>query len=374
MIALTLLSISLAAQAPCTDARSDPQVIALVAALDRVAAVPPVWDDFKVANHPVLFLLDSTYRGAVTTPVCALVWRSGAALQVLELATRPGLSTPLYGFISLDPTGSRAQPNSEAVVAASRRIGVEDAGRLRAAGVSRAVALPVPLDFAQLGAFGEALRKSGADPILIQVDLAVHEGFHLQVQFPAWMDQPRTHAWPAWDLQPDRREFREKCYAGTSAVAAAFATEVGALLDAFDALYGDPSARDTVTARRHAQRFVTARIERHALLDTTTIKQGDGRIGCGLAEDIIELEEGTAQWIAHATLAGAGLRTLATWRGSYAAAQPDAFYRTGPLQLWVLRALVGTEEVWRLTSALARSVGPEAGVFAEFAARSAGRR
>jgi hypothetical protein len=220
-----------------------------------------------------------------------------------------------------------------------------------------------------LGALGTALKRAKADPNLMLADLAVHESFHLHVQFPAWLDQPRTYAWPIWDSQPNRQELRERCYGGGPAVIAAAGAEHGALLAAFDALdsIGTPAGRAQVLA--HARRFSSLRSARRALLDSVTVSRDGARISCALAEDLLEIEEGVTQWIGHATLVRAGVGTRASRRGSYAQLQPEAFYQFGPLQLWVLDALLGPDELHRLTSAMARSRQPDGedgGLFARF--------
>jgi len=355
--------------ASCAAATSDPELRGVVTLLERLAATPPVWDGYAPAQEPVLLALDTArFAGAPLTPACVLVWHAQAPLRVVELSAHPGLSTSLYGFLNIEPDGPRAQAGAVATMVSSRRITSEDEARLRAAGATRAVVIPVPLDLGTLGSLGEALRRSGTDPALIQAEMVVHEGFHLHVQFPAWLDQARrVHAWPDWDLQPDRREMRERCYAGSPAIATAFDAELGALLAAFDALYGAEAARDAHAARAAAQRFIELRTSRYALLDTTTVRQGDRRIGCALAETHLELEEGTAQWVGHATLLHAGVRSMTTLRGSYGTAQPDAFYRTGPLQLWILDALLGRDAVHALTARLARAASPDTGLHHEFA-------
>jgi hypothetical protein len=262
-------------------------------------------------------------------------------------------------MLSLDSAGPGAHADAAALAPATHGLRPADLATLRARGVVRAVVLAVPLDWSRLGAFGEALRKAGADPVGRHADLAVHESFHLHVQFPAWLDQPRTYAWPAWDMQPDRRELRERCYAGLPELATALDTEVAELLAAFDGLHSDGS-RSVEQARHHALRFVELRLARRKLQDTLTVAQGSRRIPCGLAEDLMELEEGAVQWIGHATALRAGLTTLGRLRGSYGASQPDVFYRTGPLQLWLLEGLLGPKAMRSLTASLARAAAPDA--------------
>jgi hypothetical protein len=238
---------------------------------------------------------------------------------------------------------------------------------LRSRGVARAVVLNVPLRLASMGRLGGMLLAMKADPASLQSDLAVHESFHLHSQFPTWLDQPRTYAWPAWDLQPDRAELRQRCYAGSPELSAALRAEIQALVAAYDAVSVDASSRNVALGLRDAQRFVELRASRRKLQDTITVAQGQRRISCAMAEDLMELEEGATQWIGHATSVGAGMTTTATLRGSYAGTQAESFYQTGPLQLWVLDGLLGRDALRRITSSIARSTSPEdGGLYAQF--------
>jgi len=356
-------------QSTCANAFGDSLSQRTVRAFEQAAAVPPVWDDYRFARHPLLLLSDSSFRGGSATPVCAAIWRSGTSLEIIELPDRPPLSTPLYGMIDGDSIGPRAIDGAGALAGASRRASPATVAALRAKGVTRVVVLNVPLDFGGLGRLGEMLRNAQADPVRIQADLAVHETFHLHAQFPTWLDQQRTYAWPAWDIQPDRTQLRQRCYAGTPELAAALRAELQALLSAFDALRPDSSNRNIALGVREARRFVELRASRRTLQDTIRVSQGNGRISCGHAEDLMELEEGTTQWIGHATSLAAGLTSVATLRGSYAGTQAETFYQLGPLQLWVLDGLLGRDAMRRLTSSLARSTGAsgaEGGVHAQF--------
>jgi hypothetical protein len=335
-------------------------------ALDRVAAIPPVWDAYTLARHPLLLVADSTFRGGPATPVCAAIWRAERPLERIELAARPPFSTPLYGMIDSDPVGPRAvevarelpviqRPAPQAVVAA-----------LRERGITRAIVLNVPLDLASLGALGRMLQNARVDPVSIQADLAVHETFHLHAQFPTWLDQTRDYAWPAWDVQPDRVALRERCYAGSPQLVDAVSAERDALVAAFDAVVVPDSARrDTRTGLQHARRFLELRASRRELQDTMTVAQGSRTISCGDAEDLMELEEGVSQWIGHATTARAGVTTIAALRASYAGSQPERFYQLGPLQLWVLDGLVGSDTLRQITADIARSSTSRGGVFGQ---------
>ena len=353
----------------CRDAFSDSLATRELESLERVAAAGPVWDDYRLARHPLLLLADSSHHGGARTPVCAAIWRAGKPLRVIELAERPPFSTPLYGMIDLDAAGSATVGSAAEFAAAWKPAPPSVAAALRAAGVTRAVVLNVPLDLHRLGTLGATLIRMHADPAAMHADLATHESFHLQVQIPAWLAQHRNYRWPAWDIQPDRAELRKRCYAGSPAIVAALESELGALLAAFTAVAADSVHRDPAAGLRHARRFVEARAARRRLQDGITVTRAGEQISCGLAEDLLELEEGTAQWIGHATSVRAGLTTMTALHGSYAGTQPEAFYKTGPLQLWVLDGLLGHDTLRRITRSIARSSGPDGpkgGLFAQF--------
>jgi hypothetical protein len=360
---------SAGAQRPCSAAFADSVSIRTLGAFEHVAAVHPVWDDYSLARHPLLLLADSTFRGPAEKPVCAAIWRKGTPLEIIELAMRPPFSTPMYGMIDSDPVGSGATEDAPNLGVVRHPAPPAVAAELRARGITRVVVLNVPMDFGTLGRIGEMLRSANADPALIQSDLAVHESFHLHSQFPTWLDQERAYRWPAWDVQPDRPELRQRCYAGSPELTEALQAELQALVAAYDAVAVDSARRDTALGLQHARRFVELRRSRRALQDTMTVARGSGRISCGLAEDLMELEEGTSQWIGHATTVRAGLMTTASLRGRYAGPNAEVFYQLGPLQLWVLDGLLGHDAVRRITASIARSAGPdgpEGGVFAQF--------
>lgn len=368
---LCALAAPVAAQTPCARAFTDSLAQRDLAALERVAAVPPVWDTYSVANHALLLVADSAHRGSQATPVCAAIWRADRDLEIVELARRPRLSTPLYGMVSLEPVG---QATHEWAAPLAARLAPDSVLRHRLASrqIDRAIVLPFPMDFARLGAMGAAMQQAGINPALLQADFAVHEGYHLHVQFPAWLGQGGIYAWPSWDRQPDRQQLRERCYAGSPAITDAVRREHAALLLAFDGLDSLDAGwlpRSAISER--AARFVTLRGERYALLDSVRVEIEGRPATCAEAEDVMELQEGTSQWVGHATTVRAGLVTRSGKRGSYARPQPEAFYQFGPLQLWIMDALLTDDAMRDVTARMARSTSqdsPEGSVFRQFRA------
>src|SRR5262245_13708708 len=107
-VACLLLASAVSAQSTCPAAFDDSISIRQLVAYECVDAVPPIWGTYTLARHPLLLLADTSFHGSPATPACAAVWRSGQALQIIELHARPRLSTPMYGMLSLDPAGPGA--------------------------------------------------------------------------------------------------------------------------------------------------------------------------------------------------------------------------------------------------------------------------
>lgn len=366
-LASVLVSSTAAAQGNCQAAFKDSISVRTLAAFERVAAVPPIWGNYSLARHPLLLLADTSFHGSPVTPACAAIWRARQPLKVIELQVRPGLSTPLYGMLNLDPAGPGAvSGGADLLESWRRRVNPADTAKFAALDLRRAVILPVPLNFSNLGAFGKALAQIKADPARMQADLAVHESFHLHSQFPTWLDQSKAYAWPTWERQPDRAELRQRCYAGSEALSTALAAELSALSAAFDSLADEVTPERVDGALANARQFVALRADRRRLQDTMTVDQEGRRISCGLAEDIMELEEGSVQWLAQITTIRAGLVKLEKLKGTFASPQPETFYQFGPLQLLVLERLLGVDEMPRITSAIGNASGPDQLLFQQF--------
>jgi hypothetical protein len=240
---------------------------------------------------------------------------------------------------------------------------------LAARGESRVILLDVPLVYADLGQIGALLERVAPPPTVLQAQLALHESYHLHSQFPTFFDQPARYAWPAWDRQADRTGLTTSCYEGSPEIVAAHAVEMTHLLDAWDHLWtpaGDVA--DPAAAREDAAAYGASRRARYALLDGVTVPTGTGPASCAVAEDIMELEEGSASWVSSVTATRAGVMTIEQVRASYGQPLNPAFYHTGSFQLWVLDGLLGADAVRAVTSDITQSDRPEGGIFGRFQA------
>lgn len=335
----------------------------LLEALDRASTVDPVWDEYTIANHPIVLISQSR---DTLQPSCATIWRKGKPLQRVPASRGMRLSTPLFALWNVDAIGPRADSGNKAIATALRRAPQELEDALRSAGETRAVIIPSPLYLDSLGGLGRALIAMKVKVVPMLGQLAVHESFHLHSQMPSWLDQPQRYRWPAWDRQPDRRALVAQCYGPAGPVANKHAEELDALKRAWRSSWNSLDQQARVEALRAAQQFISARRERYRLVDSIRIPSppGDG-VDCRRAEDVMELEEGATQWIGYSTLVRAGVITTA----DVGVGSSEAFYDSGMLQLWVMEYLLGVDGVRDVTRAIARSASPaasDATIFAHF--------
>ena len=301
------------------------EVVTLSRALGAASAVGPVWSDFTLADHPVIFLdqpADTAARG------CATIWRAGSELRAVALTQRVRLSTPLYGMWNGEPPGPNPNANGTAIAATVSRLPPELEAEMRRLGYSRAIILPVPLRFEALGSLGKALVAMHADPTVMLTQLAVHESYHLHSQIPVWLDQPHQYDWPRWDVQPDRKVLVEQCYAAPG-VMTAHRAELAALLSAWDLVADSAQRFDSAAVRSAAQRFIALRHERYRILDSVRVPSPSGPLPCSVAENLMELEEGAPQWMSYDTAVRAGVMQVSQAGRS----ANDAFYVSGTFQL-----------------------------------------
>jgi hypothetical protein len=345
----------------CDSTMQQPAVRQLMGALDRVAAVGPVWDDYDPGNHPVVLLAQDR---DTTHAVCAAVWRRGREPIVLPVGQRIRLMTALYGLWDGDPPGPHPVVGNGDIAATMTTIPPELERAIRSTGNSRAVVLLAPVRFDELGALGRALAAMHADPVVLGTQLVVHEGYHLHSQIPVWLDQSHRYAWPRWDVQPDRKQLVGRCYGGSPAVEAAVRDETTALLAAWDLLSSERSPSRDSLAREKARSFIALRRARYALVDSMRVGSPTGPESCERAENTMELEEGAPQWIAYETAVRAGVMSL----DGAGRSSNENFYTTGVFQLWIMERLLGNERVRELSSRLTRAESPTAPTGSIFAA------
>lgn len=293
------------------------------------------WEGYDLGDAAYVLHAGASEAGRA----CLGVWRGGKVVAFAAASDPPTLSTPLYGYHLPDEGGATARERST------------DAGRqpesvrswLEEVGVDRATIMPVTFDDFPMEI-----------PTLVKVQVALHEGFHVQVQSPHWTGAADN--WPAWDRQPDREELRA-CYGATDEVAATFAEERERLAVAVEALLDGEDA----AACQAGEVFLARRADRYRMLEDVRVARHDGTPGsCREAEAIMELEEGTADYASWTRLHELGHATREQLLRRYRAQQDDAFYLTGAMQLHAVE-LMRPDRMAEVTRRIASSVAPDSG-------------
>ena len=310
------------AQAPARD------LVELLA--NATSTQTPVWSGYGLADGAYVLHAGSSESGNA----CLGLWRGGRAQGFAALPDEPNLNTLLYGY-HLPPEGNErlaewAQP-------ASIRTWLEKAG------VERATLMPTEVDD-----FPFPLTA------LVKVQVALHEGFHVEVQSPGWAEG-KTSA-PVWDLQPDLKAL-QACYSGSPAVKKELEEERTALVSHVEALLDGDSARACSTGAE----FLSRRASRRGLVEDIDVPRHDDTPGtCAEAEAIMELEEGAADYASWTALHELALVTREQLLGRYRADQSEIFYLTGAMQLHAA-SLMHPEPMSRLSQDIVESATPAEG-------------
>lgn len=316
----------------CAPVWADSATAELVEELVRVTGTGrPVWGDYDLGDGWfVVYAGESAPGGA-----CLGAVKGGRVVAYGELADAPRLPTPLYGFYLPAGTDGAVPTRNEQPASVTSWLESVDVGR--------ATIVPVAIED-----FPMELST------LAKLQVALHEGFHVQVQSPHWSGSAK--GWPRWDRQPDRAGL-QACYGGTEVVASSVAQEREALARTVEALLDD----DGATACRAGADFLAQRAARYDMLRDVRVARHDSTPGtCREAEAIMELEEGTADYASWTVLYELGRTSRDRLMGRYRAVQDDVFYLTGAMQLHALALIEpdGMEEVARRIGA---SRSPETG-------------
>ena len=168
---------------------------------------------------------------------------------------------------------------------------------------------------------------------LLKAQVALHEAFHVAVQSAHWVGAKAD--WPSWDRQPDRSDMRV-CYAATPVVEETLSEERESLVRMIEGLL-DGRRSDACQAGHD---FLERRSARYRLVETLPVQGSEGAAtSCTVAEAIMELEEGTADYASWTKLFDLGLASRDQVLNRYRAVQSDVFYLTGAMQLHAIAAM-----------------------------------
>ena len=268
----------------------------------------PVWPGYSLGDGAVVLHAGK----ASDSTECLGLWQEGKAKGFIKLEELPKLATMLYGYY-LNFDGIK-QEEEENVL-----LGISDQPQpltdwLEGHGVKSAVLMPV--DFPNFPFEIPALKK---------MQVAIHESFHIEVMIRYWFTGRGN--WPAWDEQPDRPGL-QNCYHTSEELKAAFQKEKTELINLIEALLDQNKER----SREAGLNFLDLRKARYLMLEGVTVDRQDGsKCNCEEAENLMELEEGLADYGSWTMLYNLGISSREELIQRYGAIQNDPFYLTGAM-------------------------------------------
>lgn len=266
-----------------------------------------VWNGYQLGDGAVVL---QAGKSADSTE-CLGLWQAGKVVSYREASEGPKLSTPLYGYYLNFPDAIAGHENPLTKLSQQP---ADISEWLKEFNVKSAVLMPV--DFPKF---------PFKIPALMKMQIAIHESFHVEVMIRHWYTG--KGAWPAWDEQPDRQGL-QNCYSASEEVKQALQDERTKLVGLIDALLDD----DKPAACLAGNEFLSLRARRYDLLKDVKInRQDETQCDCAEAENIMELEEGLADYASWTMLYDIGISSREQLLRRYNAIQNEPFYLTGAM-------------------------------------------
>lgn len=298
-----------------------------------------VWADYNLGDGPVVL-----YAGKSTSDKsCLGLWHNGKVKDYAELEEAPKISTQIYGYY-LNYDKDDSDSSSLQRLLGTQPIGVSN--WLKSQSVKSAVLMPT--DFPD---FPFTLTS------LLKTQIAIHESFHVEIMLRYWFTQ--KGAWPGWDQQPDRASL-QLCYNANEQVKLLLEEERQLLVQLVDQLLSDGSKEEVC---KLGNAFLAKRKERYETLKALkiSVKRGDNTdCDCAEAENIMELEEGLADYGSWTILYEIGMTDKQRLLQRYGASQAEPFYLTGAALMHAL-TLIAPESDQQLIQEIANSENSMAG-------------
>lgn len=295
-----------------------------------------VWNGYKLGDGAVVL---HAGKSADSTE-CLGLWKSGKVISYTETSEGPKLSTPLYGYYLNFENPKEGYENPLTEISQQP---ADIRQWLEGYNVRSAVLMPVNFP-----------KFPFKIPALVKTQIAIHEAFHVEVMIRHWYTG--RGAWPAWDHQPDRKGL-QSCYNTNEEVKLALQEERAKLSNLIEALLdGDKSASCLA-----GNEFLTQRALRYELLkDVTVNRQDETQCDCQEAENIMELEEGLADYASWTMLYNIGLSSREALLRRYRAIQNEPFYLSGAMLMHAV-SLMNNGEVSDIINDIANSSGQDVG-------------
>lgn len=329
--------------AGCEVAWADSLTTEFVNLLELATTNPyPVWPDYKLGDGAVILNAGLTTD---STRHCLGMWQHGKLIDYLATAEEPRLSTPMYGY----QLNFKDQEGEEDMLLQISQQPEEISNWINQ--YELAVAVLMPVDFPQFPFEISALQKT---------QIALHEAFHMEVMLPYWYTGEGQ--WPVWDEQPARGA-TSQCYSLNEEVVARFKDEKAALVELIEALLNDQKQE----AKAAGDKFLSLRQSRYDLLgDFTVPRQDNSQCNCAEAENIMELEEGLADYGSWTMLYETGVSSREKLIQRYKARQQQPFYLTGAMLMHAIALMAPNDKEAIMAEIIASKTHEEGGLYPIF--------
>lgn len=290
----------------CANYWNSEATVKFVELLDSVAtkANPTFWGDYYLGKGILVLEAGKTSKGKH----CLGAWKNGENIGYKTIIDRPEMLTQLFTYYLNYKTSDTS------LLAYTNLNKKSPEFNKWMTGLNVHSAVYMPTEFPDFPFKISAIKK---------IQLAVHELFHLEVQFPVWFN--KKGYWPDWDHQPDRQSVN-RCYTCSEEVKKNTQKEVNSLLKMIESIIIGDTSKTCI----YGKQFVRIRKERYEMNDSVNIKLANDSLGnCEIAESFMELEEGLADWASWTQLFENGVISEETILKHYKTKQQSLYYPLG---------------------------------------------
>lgn len=174
---------------------------------------------------------------------------------------------------------------------------------------------------------------------ILRLVFIIHEGFHLHITLPRWIEKDNNILWPKWDIQPNRKNLVFECYESSSEIKNLYKEELSSLIKVFETLYLDKNPLKE-NIKKYANDFILKRELRYKLTNDKNLSMiKENIVNCEKAEAIMELEEGIPDFMAQIISSESKIISINQIKDFKESNIVEPFYSFGALELLILYKL-----------------------------------
>lgn len=299
-----------------------------------------MWHDYRPERH------SSVLTNIETGANCAVVISGGKVVARLSLKTPISIQNGLFDFYISKKNAAKFP--------------VELSDYLKQSKID--LSLVYNLSLMKLGN-----RAPGDDQKLTlqeYLDVYVHELYHLLTAIPSDMNVPGGLKWPTWAKMPDRWQIAKLCYISEKAKPF-YLKEKELAMQMINNMF---LVHNQNLAMENARQYIQYRKSRYQAVANVRVPSAmdPGGVSCEKADAIMEMVEGTAQYVGVGTMLVLKFYNFADVLKMMNYDEPNAwFYYSALAQMLVVNRL-SSNLITIITKRLSQSSSSDRGVFFEF--------